>query len=100
MTTPENKFATKQFQDFPDMDGAPAEANTRRIQVGDYPFGCVPFTSPTCEIRTKVIITCPNGAELYYKLTHSQLKMLNDIIANGGWDATVQYEKPQDWQTF
>mgnify|MGYP003402674445 CR=1 len=82
------------------MDGVPAEANTRRIQVGDYPFSYAPLAHPLCEPLTKVIITCPNGAELYYKLTNSQLKMLNDIITKGGWDATIQYEKPQDWQTF
>lgn len=104
MTT--DKFASKEFQEFSDevaaqaKDGTPIEANIRRVQLGDYPFGYAPFTSPTCEPRTKVIITCPNGTELYYKLTNSQLKMLNDIITNGGWGATVQYEKPQDWQTF
>lgn len=104
MTTDE--FTIREFREFPDgvaapgKDGTSIEANARRIQLGDYPFGCAPFTSPTCEPRTKVIITCPNGAKLYYKLTNSQLKMLNDIITNGGWDATVQYETPQDWQTF
>lgn len=107
MITNTDKFTTGEFQEFPEeiaaqaKGGIPVEATTRRIQPDMSPFGYDSFRPrPEFERRTKVIITCPNGTELYYKLTDSQLKMLNDIITNGGWNVTVQYEKPQEWQTF
>ena len=53
MTT--DKFASKEFQEFSDgvaaqvKDGTPIEANVRRVQLGDYPFGYAPFTSPPAD---------------------------------------------------
>lgn len=101
-TSEVNEFATADFKEFPEevlSKGGVPTASARRLQVGDYPFGADPFYRPSFETRTKVIITTADGKKSYWKLTASQLKMLEAVI-DLGWDVTVQYEKPTDWQTF